>query len=125
MTVMSYAGQHANAVRERVLAVALVSTDGGDEPVWSRSGRELFLRRGRKMLVADVKADPTLEISRPRLLFEADFATGAAGQRAYDISADDRRFVMTRPRSSSGGGEINVVLNWVDEMSRAEGTGRP
>jgi len=102
-----------------------VSTDGGDEPVWSRSGTELFLRRGRKMLVADVKADPTLEISRPRLLFEADFATGAAGQRAYDISADDRRFVMTRPRSSSGGGEINVVLNWVDEMSRAEGTGRP
>jgi len=77
------------------------------------------------MLVADVKAGPALEVSRPRLLFEADFAEGAAGERAYDVSADGRRFVMTRPRSSSGGGEINVVLNWVDEMGRKVGATQP
>lgn len=33
MTVMSYAGQHADAVRERVLAVALVSTSPGGHEV--------------------------------------------------------------------------------------------
>ena len=37
-----------------------ISTDGGDEPCWSRSGRELFYWQGdNKMMVVDVETKPT------------------------------------------------------------------
>src|SRR5262249_23088670 len=33
---------------------SLVSTDGGEEPVWGHNGRELFYRRGDQMMSVDV-----------------------------------------------------------------------
>jgi Tol biopolymer transport system component len=53
-----------------------VSTDGGNEPVWSHSGRELFFRQGKKLMAADVMAAPRFSAGRPRVLFEGDFAGG-------------------------------------------------
>ena len=51
-----------------------VSTDGGTEPVWARSGRELFFRSGNRMMAVDVATTRTFGASRPRLLFTAPFA---------------------------------------------------
>jgi hypothetical protein len=34
-------------------AFSQVSTDGGEEPLWSRDGRELFYRYGQKGMVSD------------------------------------------------------------------------
>ena len=50
-----------------------VSLHGGTEPRWSRDGREIFFREGPKMMVAEVRTDPTLAISKPRALFEGPY----------------------------------------------------
>jgi len=58
-----------------------VSTDGGQEPVWSRDGRELFYRSGTKMMVATVRLGSSFEADRPRHLFEATYFTDGAHPR--------------------------------------------
>ncbi len=67
-----------------------ISTDGGSEPRWSRSGRELFYREGDKIMIVDVETRPAFHPSRPRTLFEAKFLF------SYDV-APDGRFLMIKP----------------------------
>jgi hypothetical protein len=57
------------------------------------------------------------------MLFDGDFyfASGVGG-RNYDVSSDGQRFLMMKPVSVSGvatsGRNIEVVLNWSDELIR-------
>ena len=48
----------------------LVSIEGGDQPVWSRDGRELFFRNGDRLMVVDVEAGSTFSVGTPHVLFE-------------------------------------------------------
>jgi eukaryotic-like serine/threonine-protein kinase len=97
-----------------------ISTDGGTEPVWNPRGRELFYRNGNKMMVVDVATQPNLLASKPRVLFQGQFLLTPATTPNYDVSPDGQRFLMLR----SGGTveaaptQINVVLNWFDELKR-------
>ena len=74
-----------------------VSADGGVEPVWAHSGRELFYRNGaNEMVVVQVTDDPTLRVGQQDVLFSmADYLT-SNGRPMYDVSPDDQRFVMLR-----------------------------
>lgn len=96
-----------------------ISTDGGTEPRWSRNGRELFFRAGDKMMAVEVS--PGLRVSRPRLLFQGPYVrTGHnPGYANYDV-ASDGRFVMIRSEKEAGPAQINVVLNWFEEL-KAQG----
>jgi Tol biopolymer transport system component len=94
-----------------------VSADGGSDPVWSRDGKELFFRSGWKMMVADVASTPTFTSGRPRMLFETKLSTrSSSGLGSFDVSPDGQRFLMVRERSTEGGAEVNVVLNWFEEL---------
>ena len=90
-----------------------ISTDGGRDPRWSRSGRELFYRQGDKMMVVDVEMKPTFRPGRPRTLFEGHFL------RSYDVAPDGRRFLMIKEDPAElGPAHVNVVLNWFEEVKR-------
>jgi serine/threonine-protein kinase len=52
-----------------------VSTDGGGNPVWARSG-ELFYLNGDKMMAVDVDTTTTFKAGTPRMLFERRFDPG-------------------------------------------------
>ena len=100
-----------------------VSVDGGEEPRWAHSGRELFFRSGRgDMMVADVTLGPEFTVRKPRLLFMLPTAATDLNHRGYDITADDRRFVMitTPPNSIS---DLVLVTNWYTEV-RARSAGK-
>jgi serine/threonine-protein kinase len=100
-----------------------VSKDGGQEPVWAHNGRELFYRVRPEfsqpgdpvLMVAKVVTVPTFSIVRQLALFRDSFR-GSLDRRFYDVSADDRRFLMVdylqKDRSTS---PLNLVLteNWV------------
>ena len=90
-----------------------VSTDGGVEPVWSRNGRELFFRQGRKMLAAEIRTAPALSVDRPRVLFEGNHLEGP-NLPDYDVAADGR-FLMVAGQER-GGTEVVLVLNWLREL---------
>ena len=98
---------------------AQVSSAGGNEPVWSRDGRELFYRSGRRLMsVATATAD-SLDFGVSRLLFDESYMTGDGRDPSYDVSPDGQRFLMMQPvRDKAAGGEVVVTLNWLEELRK-------
>jgi serine/threonine-protein kinase len=96
-----------------------ISTEGGNEPVWSRNGRELFYRSGDAMMAVEVTTNPVLSASKPRRLFEQPYELSSALWPDYDVSPDGQRFLMVKMvDESEAPAQINVVLNWFDELKR-------
>jgi eukaryotic-like serine/threonine-protein kinase len=103
-----------------------ISTEGGTEPVWARNGRELFYRNGDKLMAAAVETKPTFVAAKPKLLFEAHYETGLYPSfPSYDVSPDGQRFLMIKPsEQESAATQINVVLNWSEDLKRRVPTGK-
>ncbi len=94
-----------------------ISTDGGDEPVWDPSGKALYYRVGDKMMVVTVETVPEFIASTPKELFPGRFVSCRFSAN-YDISPDGDRFIMIKPDEESEPTQINVVLNWFEELKR-------
>ena len=96
----------------------LVSTDGGSEPIWAHSGRELFYRHGEKMMVLDIQTQPLLKNGPPRMLFERKAFPD--GSRQWDVAPDDQHFLIVRASEQAESGllHINIVQNWFEELKR-------
>jgi eukaryotic-like serine/threonine-protein kinase len=102
-----------------------ISTEGGEQPVWNPSGRELFYRSGDKMMRVEIGTEPGFAVGKPRILFEGQYAT-AATFPDYDVSPDGQRFLMLKPaeQAEAGPTQINVVLNWFEELKRLARAGK-
>jgi len=98
-----------------------ISSDGGTEPLWNRNGRELFYRSGNKMMAVQITTQPAFAPSKPTMLFEGEYASSQfpATGIAYDVSADGQRFLMVKENDqATATTQINVVLNWFEELNR-------
>lgn len=95
-----------------------VSTRGGVEPVWAHSGRELFYREATNLISVAVKTTPAFELGASTTLFPMNGVPSAVAHRAYDVSPDDRRFVMFRQLGVTQSSKIIVVENWFEELKR-------
>jgi serine/threonine-protein kinase len=95
-----------------------VSTEGGREPVWSSGGREIFYRNGDKMMVVPVQTNPDFSAGTPKVLFEEPYAMWFGGGNNYDVTPDGQRLLMIRRDTESAPRQINVVLNWHEELKR-------
>ncbi|PYV20907.1 MAG: hypothetical protein DMG27_21925, partial [Acidobacteria bacterium] len=104
----------------------LISPEGGTQPVWARNGRELFYRNGDKMMAAAVETEPVFAAVKPKLLFEGHYETGIYTYLAnYDVSLDGRRFLMIKASEHEvAATQINVVLNWLEDLKRRVPTGK-
>jgi Tol biopolymer transport system component len=92
-----------------------VSVGDGNLPWWGRDGRQLFYVSGRKKVMSvAVQTEPTLRLGRPQLLFEAETDLR---WRGFDVTADGR-FLVSRPRRTDGPAELEVILNWFEELER-------
>jgi serine/threonine-protein kinase len=93
-----------------------ISTDGGSEPMWARTGRELFYRTGSTLMSVDIASHPTFVAGRPKPLFEGRYVTNI-GRANYDVSADSQRFLMIEavgPEEQST--QLDVILEWFEEL---------
>jgi hypothetical protein len=99
-----------------------VSSEGGDEPVWSPRGNEIFYRRGAQMIAVPVTAKGELTLGAPSVLFNVPFDVDPFNSDAtnYDVTKDGQRFIMIRRASNPGRAEqqLNVVVNWTEELKR-------
>jgi eukaryotic-like serine/threonine-protein kinase len=97
-----------------------ISTEGGTEPVWNRNGRELFYRNGDKMIAVDIVTQPDFTAGKPRVLFEGKHELSPGTFAYYDVSPDGQRFLMLKPSEAgeTAPTQINVVLNWFEELKR-------
>ena len=98
-----------------------VSTAGGDEPLWSHGGREIFFRsESGEMMVVKVTTSPSFSAEAPRALFADTSYVKSPSYRAYDLSPDDRRFVMLRAIADSvtpTPNQVVLVDNWFQELN--------
>jgi len=95
-----------------------ISRDGGQEPVWAPRGQELFYRNGEAMMVVGIKTEPTFTAGNPVVLFRGRYGTSETGVN-YDISPDGQRFLMMKEADEEyGQAQVNVVLNWLEELKR-------
>jgi Tol biopolymer transport system component len=106
-----------------------VSADGGNEPRWNPNGRELFYRSGDRMMAVDVSTRGGFAAGKPRRLFAGDYVRTFGGyvRAQYDVSPDGGRFLMLKPveHEETPLRQINVVLNWSEELKRlVPSTGR-
>ena len=95
-------------------------TEGGQEPVWSPDGSELFYRSGDKMMVVPVKTQPNFTAGRPTVLFENSYLGSNSvpqGYQYYDIAPDGQRFLMIKSVEQERI-QINIIFNWFEELNR-------
>jgi serine/threonine protein kinase len=105
-----------------------VSNDGGTDPVWRRSGGELFYRNGDSMMAVSVSTASGFTAGRPQELWKGRYSHGMSSSCGppglsssnYDVTADGKRFLMIKDddQDSATSREIIVVLDWTDELNR-------
>ena len=93
-----------------------VSTDGGEQPVWSADGR-LFYRANKSMMVAQLSrgSDAASVVTR-RKLFDGDFYGAGEFAATYDVSLDGTHFLMAR-RAGAGAGQLVAWVDWLGELA--------
>jgi hypothetical protein len=103
------------------------STNGGDSPLWSPDGRELFYRSGDSIMSVEVETEPTFKPGKPKVLFKGTYVSeGALSGTLWDISPDGKRFLMLKPPASAGAAptaavpqpKIHIVVNWFEELKQ-------
>ncbi len=98
-----------------------ISLDGGSEPVWDHSGRELFYRRPNggkvELVAAELKLGAEVQVLKRTTLFDASDYEPAQPHANYDVSSDGRTFAMLKRSPSSH----LVVIQHVAELVRRSG----
>jgi serine/threonine-protein kinase len=101
-----------------------ISASGGRLPVWAHSGRELFYLNGRQEMTSiPITPGAGFAVGQPRVLFPAAPYVLEGNAGVYDVSPDDRRFVLIRAATGGSGTELVVVQNWFEELKGRVGGG--
>jgi hypothetical protein len=91
-----------------------ISGSGGDRPVWSRDGKELyFIAADGKMTAAEIKPGTTFDYGEQKPLFDAHLAPFAY----YDVG-NDGRFLIPVPPAKGIGPAMHVIVNWPAELKK-------
>ena len=98
-----------------------ISNSGGQSPVWSRNGRELYYySTGAKIMAVEIK--PAIPGSRqfkfgaPKPLFDVRLATTSDGSK-FDVSRDGR-FLLPALEEREASTPMTVVLNWPELLKK-------
>jgi len=86
-----------------------VSVDGGDQPRWSRDGRELFFLSPRnQVMVSEVRSSATTFNAGPahELLAAAE---------PFDVDPNGQRFLILTSRQPE---QLYLVTNWFQDVKR-------
>jgi hypothetical protein len=106
-----------------------VSVTGGSNPVWARSGAELFfVDPDRRMNVARVETETGFRVVQRQVLFTLTpeligYSIGDGGDDFYDVAPGDERFLMGRLVTGDGAQRdarprLILVQNWTEELER-------
>ncbi len=106
-------------------SLSSISTAGGNDPVWSPVGDEIFYRRGGNYYVVGVTTEPEFLASSPQQLF-GPFVM----RNQFDVSADGQRLLIALAGDADQRTEdalterIAVILNWFEDLKQRVPTRR-
>ena len=70
------------------------------------------------MMAVEIATQPTFRAGQPRLLFQGQYR-GFPSETNYDVTSDGQRFLMIKDSAQATSvTQINVVLNWFEELKR-------
>jgi Tol biopolymer transport system component len=100
-----------------------VSSGGGLQPVWSRTGDELFYLAPGALMSVKIGDGVQWSASPPAEVFRRVYYRGAGSgtSRAYDVSPDGKRFLMIKDLNAdraAAPASIVVVRHWFEELRR-------
>ena len=106
-----------------------VSTNNGENPLWSPDGKELFYQNEGSVMAVAVETEPTFNPGKPELLFQGRyFDTSNFSLHTWDIHPDGDKFLMIKPPQTTTAEsteeepapapqpKITVVLNWFEYL---------
>jgi Tol biopolymer transport system component len=108
-------------------ATTYVTPEDADNhhPAWSPDGKQLFYVTGPGQFASvTVTTQPTVSFGPPVRAPRSGFATSVpANARTFDVLPDGQHFIGVAPAgqkqsSTSGTPQIQVVLNWFDELKQ-------
>ncbi|HEX2777398.1 MAG TPA: protein kinase [Candidatus Acidoferrales bacterium] len=105
-----------------------ISTDGGRESRWSKTGHELFYvaLTGNSLVAVPYSVDKnSFQPGKPEILFSDSFEMRVPFT-SYDVMPDGQHFVMFQFAGgrTTPGSLPTVVLNWLDEVRRQVSAGQ-
>ncbi len=98
-----------------------ISTAGGEEPIWSKDGRELFYREGQKWMGVEVTTSPQFKAGPPRLLFDGPYLNVRG--ISYDVAADGRFLLLEENFKQPATTQLQAIFNWSEEVKQRVQTG--
>ncbi len=107
-----------------------ISNGGGNVPVWSADGRQLFYGNPEfKIMVTDYTAKgDSFSYSKPRVWSETALNGGNGTDPYFDIAPDGKRFVVIpqadAAREKQGNLHATFLLNFAEEVRRRVAVGR-
>jgi serine/threonine protein kinase/Tol biopolymer transport system component len=98
-----------------------ISKTPGHSPLWSPDGRKLFYvsDETHSLMAVDVQTTPAVTFG-PAVVIVPEIVQGLSVEtRNYDITPDGRQLLVQVPDlANSRSREIEVVLNWFEELKR-------
>jgi serine/threonine-protein kinase len=99
----------------------LISTGGGNHPIWSLSKPELFFAADDQLMVASYAVEGNaFRADRPRLWSEGRIQTRGPN-RMFDLHPDGERFALAPAEPTPGRSRqdtVVVIFNFFDELRR-------
>jgi hypothetical protein len=97
-----------------------ISTGGGQWPLWSRQGGELFFTTLDRLMAVDITTTPAFSAGAPRVVLEGRYRGSLNGNTPYAESVDGRRFLRVQQvQPDRAVTHVDLVLNWFTEVERA------
>lgn len=105
-----------------------VSSSGGQYPVWSPNGKDLFYENGEdelgQMMVASYTESPgSFRVEKPRLWSPARF-TFLGPSPTVGLHPDGKRFAVLEESREPEINKVDLLLNFFDEVRRRVPTGK-
>jgi WD40 repeat protein/predicted Ser/Thr protein kinase len=89
-----------------------ISTAGGEQPIWSRDGKEIFfIALDDRLMAVPVSTGSSFSSGTPQLLFRSGLKLDVVGNQ-YAASADGQQFLMVVPTQDLDAEPFRVLLNW-------------
>jgi len=103
-----------------------VSTNGGDQPIWSRDGRSLIIRLSDSVEEIPLQPGTPPSFGSAHVLFPDRFQSPQAGAHTgYDVFPDGRLLMIATPdEQKNRRDEIVLVFNWLEELEHLIGSER-
>ncbi|HXI19574.1 MAG TPA: hypothetical protein VNH46_00730, partial [Gemmatimonadales bacterium] len=97
----------------------IVSQGGGTEPRWAHTGRELFFKSQGQLMSLPVYPGAAFTPGIAHALFSVSGYAAANNRQQYDVSADDKRFLMIRRQEGTGAAEAVLIENFPAVLARS------